>query len=314
MTKATKWHVRPAKTQVNLGIRPVWSESSLSTRGKLRSLAIIIAHSEASDQTGRMPRLIWVFAGSKDHFVGFVMRKLILLCLTCVNKTDFCYFEGFYLSMHVYRFLQTLHRHWYRRGVVWDCKWNNSIQKQQSYGPWFMSKMHYFLNLPEKVRVFIYPCTCMLVCLSPFIMSYCRRVVIPLSFTTVDASHCSYSLLVGPRGDVRVVSSMVTGYTDIYTDNRRKHMRTHIMSDRRSIITTGLKLVRISMLSTEPTLSNRRLRLSKLRAIAVNVTISVSCCIDWYASYTWLSAVCPANTCKEFAGWPESSLDLLVIL
>ena len=29
MTKPTKWHVRPAKTQINLGIRPVWSESSL---------------------------------------------------------------------------------------------------------------------------------------------------------------------------------------------------------------------------------------------------------------------------------------------
>ena len=29
MTKLTKLHVRPAKTQVSLGIRPVWSESSL---------------------------------------------------------------------------------------------------------------------------------------------------------------------------------------------------------------------------------------------------------------------------------------------
>ena len=28
-TKSTKWPVRPAKTQINLGIRPVWSESSL---------------------------------------------------------------------------------------------------------------------------------------------------------------------------------------------------------------------------------------------------------------------------------------------
>ena len=26
-TKPTKWHVRPAKTQISLGIRPVWSES-----------------------------------------------------------------------------------------------------------------------------------------------------------------------------------------------------------------------------------------------------------------------------------------------
>ena len=33
-------------------------------------------------QTGRMPRLIWVFAGRTGHFVGFVMRWLFsLLCL-----------------------------------------------------------------------------------------------------------------------------------------------------------------------------------------------------------------------------------------
>ena len=29
MTKPTKWHVRPAKTQISLGIHPVWSASSL---------------------------------------------------------------------------------------------------------------------------------------------------------------------------------------------------------------------------------------------------------------------------------------------
>ena len=49
--------------QISLGICPVWSESSLSTWRKLRSLATHWAHSEDSDQTGRMPRLIWVFAG-----------------------------------------------------------------------------------------------------------------------------------------------------------------------------------------------------------------------------------------------------------
>ena len=32
--------------------------------------------SKASDQTGRMPRLIWVFAGRTCHFVGFVMPQL----------------------------------------------------------------------------------------------------------------------------------------------------------------------------------------------------------------------------------------------
>ena len=38
-TKPTKWHVRPAKTQISLGIRPIWSESSLSAWRKQGSLA-----------------------------------------------------------------------------------------------------------------------------------------------------------------------------------------------------------------------------------------------------------------------------------
>ena len=59
MTKPTKWHVHPAKNQISLGIRPVWSESLLSTWRKLGSLATHWAHSEKSDQTGQMPRLIW---------------------------------------------------------------------------------------------------------------------------------------------------------------------------------------------------------------------------------------------------------------
>ena len=38
---------------------------------------ILHADSEDSDQTGRITRLTWVFAGRTDHFVGFVMRRLI---------------------------------------------------------------------------------------------------------------------------------------------------------------------------------------------------------------------------------------------
>ena len=38
--------VRPAKTQISLGIRPVWSESSLSAWRKLGSLATHWVHSE----------------------------------------------------------------------------------------------------------------------------------------------------------------------------------------------------------------------------------------------------------------------------
>ena len=65
---ATTWQNQqsecaPAKTQISLGIRPVLSESSLSAWRNLGPLATYWAHSEDSDQTGRMPRLIWGFAG-----------------------------------------------------------------------------------------------------------------------------------------------------------------------------------------------------------------------------------------------------------
>ena len=54
MTKPIKWHVRPATTQISLGIRPVWSESSLSAWRKLWSLAAHWVLSEDSDQTERI--------------------------------------------------------------------------------------------------------------------------------------------------------------------------------------------------------------------------------------------------------------------
>ena len=71
--KTNKVIVRPANTQISLDIRPVWSESSLSAWRKLVSLATYSVHSEDSDQTWQMPRLIWVFDG----------RTLILLVLSC---------------------------------------------------------------------------------------------------------------------------------------------------------------------------------------------------------------------------------------
>ena len=57
----------PAKTQISVGIRPVWSVFAV----RMKKDWVLIyplelthwVHSEDSDQTGRMPRLIWVFAG-----------------------------------------------------------------------------------------------------------------------------------------------------------------------------------------------------------------------------------------------------------
>ena len=71
--KTNKMSVRRAKTQISLGIRPVNSESSLCAQWVAKDPSFLHADSEDSDQTGRMPRLIWVFAG----------RTLILLVLSC---------------------------------------------------------------------------------------------------------------------------------------------------------------------------------------------------------------------------------------
>ena len=46
------------------------------------------AHSEDAAQTGRMPRLIWVFAGRTCHFVGFVVRRLIYRSIVHPASSD----------------------------------------------------------------------------------------------------------------------------------------------------------------------------------------------------------------------------------
>ena len=70
--KTNKMAVHTAKTQISLGIRSVWSESSLSAWRNLGSLATHWAHSEDwSDWADA--RLIWEFA----------VRAVILLVLSC---------------------------------------------------------------------------------------------------------------------------------------------------------------------------------------------------------------------------------------
>ena len=77
--RATSWqnqqnNLRPAKTQISLGVSPVWSEPSLSDLRIAKDQRLLHVDSEDSDQTGRMPSLIWVFTGPTNHFV---VRRLI---------------------------------------------------------------------------------------------------------------------------------------------------------------------------------------------------------------------------------------------
>ena len=65
--KTNKVAVRPAKTQISLGIHPVWSESSLCAQWVAKDPNFLHADSKDSDQTGRMQNVSFKFSiGSGD--------------------------------------------------------------------------------------------------------------------------------------------------------------------------------------------------------------------------------------------------------
>ena len=74
-TKPTKLLVRPAKTQISLGV-PQFDQMIRCPHEETLGPSTQGAHSEDSDQTGQMPSLICVFAGRTSHFVCFVMFEL----------------------------------------------------------------------------------------------------------------------------------------------------------------------------------------------------------------------------------------------
>ena len=102
--KTNKWHVRPAKTQISLGIRPVLSESSLSAWRQLGSLATGWAQANtlirlggcpgwSESSTGRTSILLVVSLGG-SFLVSFSIQFVLFLeftiklinCLTLGNS------------------------------------------------------------------------------------------------------------------------------------------------------------------------------------------------------------------------------------
>ena len=82
MTRPTKWHVLPVKTQISLSIRPVWSEYSLSAWRKLGFLATHWAHSEDwSDCAVAQVDLSSLGAQPFCWFCHVVAHVIIIICL-----------------------------------------------------------------------------------------------------------------------------------------------------------------------------------------------------------------------------------------
>ena len=76
--KTNKMAVRPAKTQMSLGSRPVWSESSQCAQWVVEDPVFLHADSEDSDQTGWMPRLLGGCPGWSESSLGAHAISLVL--------------------------------------------------------------------------------------------------------------------------------------------------------------------------------------------------------------------------------------------
>ena len=87
---ATSWQNQQTYMCAQRRLRSAWAsaqsdKSSLCAYWVAKDRSFLHADSDDSDQTRRMPRLIWVFAGRTCHFVGFVTRRLkFYIC--CRNR------------------------------------------------------------------------------------------------------------------------------------------------------------------------------------------------------------------------------------
>ena len=140
MTKPTKWHVRPAKTQISLGIRPVWSESLLCAQWVAKDPSFLHADSKDSDQTRRMPRLILVFAG----------RTLILLVLSW-GSSHYSWCSSIVIILREW---------WSLHGCSWITDWSHQyflVVQQVSFRYIYFRKYHYIkyigLTFTKSLRI-----------------------------------------------------------------------------------------------------------------------------------------------------------------
>ena len=90
MTKPTKWSVRPAKTQISLGIRPVWSELELSAWRKLGPKLPTERKAKTLIRLGGCP-------GWSESSLG---TKVILLVLSCGGSK--CFFIRSTHAAHIH--------------------------------------------------------------------------------------------------------------------------------------------------------------------------------------------------------------------
>ena len=93
--------VRPARIQISLRIRAVWSESSLGAFWIAEDAKFLHTNNDDSDQTAWIRRLIWVFVGRTCQMVRFLTLRLKLLRKTEHNCHKL-FVLHLYLSVHLF--------------------------------------------------------------------------------------------------------------------------------------------------------------------------------------------------------------------
>ena len=91
---ATSWQNHQTYMCAQRRLRSAWASaqsdrSSLCALGVAKDPSFLHADSEDSDQSGRIPRLIWVFDGRTCHFVGFVTSWLNYFRISATMKCNF---------------------------------------------------------------------------------------------------------------------------------------------------------------------------------------------------------------------------------
>ena len=127
MTKPTKWLCAQWR------LRSAWAcaqshQSSLCAQWLVaKDQNFLHADSEDSDQTGQIPRLIWVFAGRTCHFVAFVMRRLIsVFSLLYYYHKNLKYWDTFNYSCYYLRNRSAL------AVICWVTVWMSVVKKIKS--------------------------------------------------------------------------------------------------------------------------------------------------------------------------------------
>ena len=123
VTKPTKWHVSPAKTQISLGIRQVWTGFAVRVKKAwVLSYTLSAQRRLWSDWADAQADLSLRWA--HNHFVGFVTMRLI-----CLSPCDMQLRIHMFLKLNILLMKETRYSLWFlkSRTFIKYSKWRRPI-------------------------------------------------------------------------------------------------------------------------------------------------------------------------------------------